>query len=209
MDNYFTITQTRNEVQRLACVGLCTAGDALEWWKSNKHRFIAWREVTAAIREYYGDHYKPDRAFNEISDLKETGTVQKYLNDIYRLNVYAKMTDHHHINIILNSITPRLRQAMANYEDLRSDPSKWKEKVLHMDFITTEFQKKEQNNRSKSQGKKRGLDERIQLRGEESGNEKKKSEFVPKEVWDKRKIEGRCMKCGRSNHQARDCKAPS
>ena len=84
-----------------------------------------------------------------------------------------------------------------------------KEKLLCMDFIITEFQKKEQDNRSKGQGKKRGLDERIQLRGGESGSEKKKVEFVPKEVCDKRKTEGRCMKCGRSNHQARDCKAPS
>ena len=123
----------------------------LEWWKSNKHRFNAWREVTAAIREYYSDHYKLDRAFNKISDLKQTGTVWKYLNDIDRLNVYAKMTDHHLINIILNGITPCLRQAIAHYEDLHSDPFKWKEKILHMDFITTEFHKKEQDNRSKSQ----------------------------------------------------------
>ena len=109
MDDYFTITQTCNEVQRLAYVGLCTEGDASEWCKSDQHRFYAWGEVKDAIREYYGNHYKPDRAFNEISDLKETGTVQKYLNDIDRLNVYAKMTDHHLINIILNDITPRLR----------------------------------------------------------------------------------------------------
>ena len=108
--------------------------------------------------------------------------MQKYLKGIDRLNVYAKMTDHHLIDIILNGITPRLCQAMTHYEDLRSDPSKWKEKLLHMDFITTKFQKKEQDNRSKGQGKKRGLDERIQLRGEESGSEKKKGEFVPKEV---------------------------
>ena len=143
MDDYFTIIQTCNEVQWLAYVGLCMEGEALELWKSNKHRFNAWREVADAIKEYYGDHYKPDRAFNKINDLKQTGTVQKYLNDIDRLNVYAKITDHHHINIILNSITPRLRQAMAHYEDLRSYPSKWKEKLLHMDFITTEFQKEE------------------------------------------------------------------
>ena len=81
--------------------------------------------MTAAIREYCGEHYKPDRAFNEISDLKQTGTIQKYLNDINRLNVCGKMTDHHLINLILNVITPRLRQAMAYYEDLRSDPSNW------------------------------------------------------------------------------------
>ena len=69
-----------------------------------------------------------------------------------------------------------------------------------MDFVTTEFHKKEKDNKSKGQGKKRGLDERIQVRGGKSGSEKKKSEFVHKEVWDKRKEEGRCMKYGRSNH---------
>ena len=130
----------------------------LEWWKCNNHRFNACKEVKDAIREYYGDHYKLDRALNEISDLKQTGTVQKYLNDMDRLKVYAKMTDHHLINIILKSITTRLHQAMALYEDLFADLSKWKEKVLHMDFITTEFQKKKQDNKSKDYGKKRGLD---------------------------------------------------
>ena len=122
--DYFTIMQTCNEVQQLAYIGLCTEGDALEWWKSNKHEFNVWREVKDGIREYYGDHNEPDRAFNEISDLKQTGTVQKYMNNIDRLNVYAKMTDHHLINIILNGITPRLRQAIAHYKDLHSDPSK-------------------------------------------------------------------------------------
>ena len=102
--------------------------------------------------------------------------MQKYVNDIDRLNIYAKMTDHHLINIILNSITPCLRQAIAHYEDLHSDPSKWKEKLLHMDFITTKFQKKEQDNRSKGQGRKRGLDERIQFREGESRSEKKKGD---------------------------------
>ena len=90
------------------------------------------------------------------------------------------MTDHHLINIILNGITPRLRQAMAHYEDLRSDPSKWKAKLLYMDFIISKFQKKEQDNRSKGQGKKRSLEERVQLKGGEVGSEKKKGEFVPK-----------------------------
>ena len=56
-----------------------------------------------------------------------------------------------------------------------------------MDYINTQFQKKEQDNRRKGQGKKRGLDERIQLRGGESGSEKKKARFVEIELWDKRK----------------------
>ena len=91
------------------------------------------------------------------------------------------MNGHHLITIIINGITSCLRQAMAPYEDLHSDPSKWKEKLHQIDFISTEFQKKEQDNRSKGQGKKRSLDERMQLRGGESGNEQKKGEFVPME----------------------------
>ena len=71
---------------------------------------------------------------------------------------------------------------MAHYKDLRYDPFKWKEKLLHMDFITNECQKQELDNRSKGQGKKYGLDRRIQLRGGESGSKKKKGEFVPKAV---------------------------
>ena len=85
----------------------------------------------------------------------------------------------------------------------------WKEKLLHIDFIRSEFQKKEQDNKSKGEGQKRGLDERIQLRGREKGSEKKKGECVPVEVWDKQKEEGRYMKCRRSKHQARDGKALS
>ena len=122
----------------------------MESWKANRHKYTSWEEVKVAIREYYGDHYKSERACNKIGDLKQTGTVQKYLYDIDRLNFHAKMTDHHLINIILNSITAHLRQVVADYEYLCSELFKWKEKLLYIDFITTKFQKKEQDNRSKS-----------------------------------------------------------
>ena len=124
MDDWFAITQIRNEIQHLACISLCTEGDVLKWWKSNYHRFNGGEEVKDAMREYYADNYKLDRVFNVISDLQEAGTVHKYLEDIDRHNVYAKITNYHLINIILNGITPGLRQAIAHYEDLRSDPSK-------------------------------------------------------------------------------------
>ena len=127
MDDYFIITQTSNEVHTLTYIALCTEVDMLEWGKSNKYRFHVWREVTDGISEYYSDYYKLDTAFHEISDLKRIGTVQKYLNHIDRLNAYAKISNQHLINIILNCITPRLRQAMAHYKDLHSDLSKWKE----------------------------------------------------------------------------------
>ena len=78
-----------------------------------------------------------------------------------------------------------------------------------MDSITTEVQKKEQDHTGKRQGKKCGLEEQVQLNREESGSEKKKREYVSKEVQDKRKIEGRCIKCRGNNHQSTDWKVLS
>jgi len=60
MDDYFIITRIRNEQQKLAYIGLCTEGEALEWWKANRHRYQEWSEVKEALRGYYGDHYQAD-----------------------------------------------------------------------------------------------------------------------------------------------------
>ena len=87
---------------------------------ANRHRYIRWDEVKDAIRKYYGNHYKPDGAFNKMSDFKQTSSIQQYLNDIDRLNIYAQITDYYLINIMVNSITPHLYQAMAYNKDLRA-----------------------------------------------------------------------------------------
>ena len=120
MDDFFKITLTRNGEQRLAYIGLCTKSEALEWWKANRQRHNIWEGVKEALRIYYGNHDQTDQDFNEIVALKMPGTVQKYLNVMDRLNVYANMTDHHIINIVLNRIPLRLRLAMAHYENLRA-----------------------------------------------------------------------------------------
>jgi len=91
--------------------------------------------------------------------LKQTGSVQKYLNDLDKLNVYVEMTDHHLINIILNSIPSCLRLAMAHYEDLRSNPMRWKQKLLEMDVATMEFHHKDSNAKNKEKGKKHSFED--------------------------------------------------
>ena len=104
MDDFFTITLIANERQKLVYVGLCTKGEELEWWKENSHRDYTWVGVKEAIKTYDGKHYQADQAYNLIVALKQTSTVQWYLNNIDRLNAYAGMTDHHLINILLNGI---------------------------------------------------------------------------------------------------------
>ena len=146
------------------------------------------------MRKYYSANYQLERAFKEIRGVKHTGAVQKYLNKIDRLKGHAKLTEHHVININLNSVTPRLCQAMAFYKDHCSNPFKWKQKLLHMDVITTKFPKQEQDNKSKSQEKMCTLEYQVQLKEAEAGRKKKKSEFVQREVWDQRKVRARYRK---------------
>ena len=71
---------------------------------------------------------------------------------------------------------------MADYENLCSDPSIWKQKLLQAHFPATNFEKTELHNRNNRQGKKHGLEELVQLREVEAGCEKNKVEFVLKEV---------------------------
>ena len=130
MNNFFTIRLITNEKQKLAYVGLCTKGEALEWGKANRHRHHTWVGINEVIKTYYGNHYQADRAYNEIVTIKQTSMVQWYLNDIDQLNVCAGMPNHHLINIIVNGIPSRLRFAMAHYENLYATPIERKKKLL-------------------------------------------------------------------------------
>ena len=82
---YFPITGTSNEHQRLAFVGLCIIGKALDCWKVYKDKYSSWGEVQTAIELYNGDYYRADGAHLEIHELRQTEPVQDYLNDIDRL----------------------------------------------------------------------------------------------------------------------------
>ena len=121
--------------------------------------------VKKPIKTYYGKHYQAVQAYNEIVALKQTSTVQRYLNDIDGLNAYTGMTDHHLINIILNCIPSRLCLVIAHYENLYANPVEWKKKLLEMDVATIEFQHKDRGTRGrekeKDQRKKRSFEERT------------------------------------------------
>ena len=51
-----------------------------------------------------------------------------------------------------------------------------------MDFITTKFQKKQQENTREGWGKNHGLEERVQVKTEEARRAKKIGDLVAKEV---------------------------
>ena len=188
-------------------------GRALDWWKAKKDKYSSWAEVQTGIELYYGDHHRADRAHLEIHDVRQTGPIQHHLNEIDRLNTYAKILDRAMINIIINNLklTGPLRRSMAHSEQLWENPNEWRKQLVRMDIITTEFQRREKHPRqddSKDRGKKRTFEDRIQLTAgteEKENSSGNKRDFVPEDQIDRRKKESRCFKCGRKNHQASDC----
>ena len=201
----FTITGIRNERQEFAFVGLCRDGKALDWWKPNKDKYSSWAEVQTRIELHYGDHYRTDRGHLEMHELRQTGRVQDYLNEVDRFNTYGKIPDIAMINIIINTLSGPLRSSMADNEQLRENPDEWRKQLIRMDIITTDFQRRDKHPRqvdNKDRSKKRTFEDRIQLQ-QGSENKKNKSgdkrDFVLQEQIDRRKKDSRSFKCGRKN----------
>ena len=208
---YFTITGTGNECQRLAIVGLCMDGKALDWWQAKKNEYSSCPGVQTGIGLYYRPHYCADRAHLEIHQLRQTGPVQDYVNEIDRLNTYAKIPDRAIINIIMNKLTGRLCRSMAHDDHLRENPAEWKKQLVPIDIITTEVQGRNKHHcqdDSKDRSKKRTFEDCIELKA--GTEEKKKSsgnnrDFILQDQMDRRKKENHWFKCDRKNHQASDC----
>jgi hypothetical protein len=207
MDDYFVVTKIRNQAQQLSFVSMCLSGTALEWWKNKKTTFHTWEEAQESLRHYYGDHYKPDRCYRQLMDLRQTTTVQHYLTEVDRLNSYAAIPDRQLINILINGINHKLREAMAHYEHLRSRPAEWRERLVTMDITSTEFRTRDQGkDKKRDHDGNRKLEDRISLRGGSAPSANKKPPRVPSPIVRKRRQEDRCLKCGRKGHFVADCR---
>jgi len=140
LEEYFIITGVQNERQKMAFIGLYLEGKALDWWKANKNKVETWQEARDGLALYYGYHYKPDRSYQELLALKQTGTVQDYLTEVDRLNSHACIPDRQLINIMISNLSNARRMAMAYYENLRDTSPQWRQKLIEMDIISKEFQ---------------------------------------------------------------------
>jgi len=99
----------------MAFIGLCLEDKALDWWKANMNKSKIWQEARDGLALYYEDHYKPDRSYQELLVLKQTGIVQDYLTEVDRLNSYARIPNRQLINIMISNLSNTLRMAMAHY----------------------------------------------------------------------------------------------
>ena len=165
---------------------------------------------------YYGDRYKQDPSHQELLALVQTGPIQDYLTEVDRLNAYADIPDEQLISIILPRLSRHLRTSMAHYENLRATPVQWRQKLVEMDVSIREVQaitrptgsshrQPEQQNR-KRPAPHQSAEKPTNLRG---GNPPSSStgNFISRSTKDKRKADGRCIKCGRSGHSIKDCRS--
>ena len=216
MEEYFNITLTRNEGQRLAYVSICLERKAFEWWRANKPKFRTWEEAQAGFRSYYGDRYKKDRSHQELLALVQTGPIQDYLTEVDRLNGDAGIPDDKLISMILPLLSQHLRSSMAHYENLRATPVQWRQTLVEMDFSIREVQaitrptgssyhQPEQQNGKRS-APHQPAEKPTNLQG---GNPPSSStgNFISRPTKDKRKADGRCIKCGRTGHSIKDCRS--
>jgi len=159
MDEYFLITMVMNETQRMAYLSLSLEAKALEWWQTNRIKYRTWEEAKDGLFLYYGDHYKADRSYQQIIELRQTGTMRDYLTKLDSLNAYAAIPEKQLINIILNGLTTKFRSHMAHYEHLRATPTEWRQRLIEMNIIGTEFSARNQQSTYKPTSKKCGREE--------------------------------------------------
>ena len=216
IEKYFVLQKVRNDDDKLAILSLCLASTALDWWRANECRYNTWQDAREALEAYYGDYYQADKAYQEILQLRQTGNVQDYLANIDRLNAYAQISDSELVRIILIGIKPELRRNMAHYESYRKEPIKWRKRLVEMDISTTELRTSTRTYNERTSGNERFRTEQLNSNDRRRVNSNTalstksttSSEYpkLPESVVTKRKIEGRCLKCGKSNHMIKDCR---
>ena len=116
------------------------------------------------------------------------------------------------INIIVNKLIGTLCRRMADYTYLRENADEWRKELVHMDFITTEFQSRNLHLRqddSGDRGKKHTVEDRVHvqetLQKKDRPQSHSEGDRVPREVKYKSNKEGRYCKCGMSNHKFEAC----
>ncbi|KAF8427519.1 hypothetical protein EV426DRAFT_411108 [Tirmania nivea] len=192
LEGYFTLKNVTSDKHKLIVAGMSLKGLALAWWKPNVTHCKTWDEAKNALQSHYGDHYKADNAYREMAELKQSGNVQEYLANVDRLNAYAEIPPPQLIRLILPGIKPRLRSKMTHYEDLRDKPSQWGTKLVQMDVAQVDSQPAKNSGYHTS--KKRPYSDRSSIQ---------------EEVFDKRKKENQCFKCGKTGHRQADCQSAS
>ncbi|QRW03559.1 Retrotransposon gag protein [Ceratobasidium sp. AG-Ba] len=164
-------------------------GEAAKWAKpllrkildEEPHEYLAnWNALKNAFLLAFSDPMKKERAIQNIHKLQQTGSA-------HTMSPPSKG--------LKNNVQQELLKATITQDTSTFSLEKWMEVSIRIDDLLFTGRSLRDNSSSGNQDKK------FQPRTTQA-----KAGIVPSEVIQKRREEGRCIKCGRRGHRMRECK---
>ncbi|QRW01198.1 Retrotransposon gag protein [Ceratobasidium sp. AG-Ba] len=183
-------------------------GEAAKWAKpllrkildEESHEYLAnWNALKNAFLLAFSDPMKKERAIQNIHKLQQTGSAQHYVTAFRTLMQELDWDEHAFIDVfkkgLKNNVQQELLKATITQDTSTFSLEKWMEVSIRIDDLLFTGRSLRDNGPSGNQ------DRKFQPR-----TTKAKAGIVPSEVIQKRREEGRCIKCGRMGHRMKDCK---
>ncbi|QRV84965.1 Retrotransposon gag protein [Ceratobasidium sp. AG-Ba] len=164
------------------------------------HEYLAnWNALKNAFLLAFSDPMKKERAIQNIHKLQQTGSAQHYVTAFRTLMQELDWDEHAFIDVfkkgLKNNVQQELLKATITQDTSTFSLEKWMEVSIRIDDLLFTGRSLRDNSSSGNQDKK------FQPRTTQA-----KAGIVPSEVIQKRREEGRCIKCGRRGHRMRECK---
>ncbi|QRV77148.1 Retrotransposon gag protein [Ceratobasidium sp. AG-Ba] len=183
-------------------------GEAAKWAKpmlrkildEEPHEYLAnWNALKNAFLLAFSDPMKKERAIQNIHKLQQTGSAQHYVTAFRTLMQELDWDEHAFIDVfkkgLKNNVQQELLKATITQDTSTFSLEKWMEVSIRIDNLLFTGRSLRDNSSSGNQERK------FQPRTTQA-----KVGIVPSEVIQKRREEGRCIKCGRRGHRMRECK---
>ncbi|QRW10957.1 Retrotransposon gag protein [Ceratobasidium sp. AG-Ba] len=183
-------------------------GEAAKWAKpllrkildEEPHEYLSnWNALKNAFLLAFSDPMKKERAIQNIHKLQQTGSAQHYVTAFRTLMQELDWDEHAFIDVfkkgLKNNVQQELLKATITQDTATFSLEKWMEVSIRIDDLLFTGRSLRDNGPSGNQ------DRKFQPR-----TTRAKAGIVPSEVIQKRREEGRCIKCGRMGHCMRECK---
>ena len=207
-----------DEPSRLAFLTTVFSGSVLGWWRGVRAQFSTSEQALLALKDAYGDPFQKDRNFHKLQTLKQTGSITAFFNEVERLNLHVGL-DRQTLRTMLGpALKEEVRTALAGVPYDLSSFEEWKRTATRIG-IQQEFSQT-RTTRPTAPRPAAPTTEPTKAtyptrpprptfnkpQPSQSSAAQPSRPKVPEAVVERRKKEGVCLKCGKQNHRASECR---